>query len=77
MIQIKRYKELKESGKLTIEKVGSAYSLTRKRFDTETGEELMPEQIAVDLDELKAQAAEFRASALIIDEFISDLEALR
>jgi len=76
MIDVKKYIEKKAKGLSAISKVGDAYAVSFKKFDVETGAQLDPEVLAVDVTELETKKKELQQEITEIDSLIADVKAL-
>lgn len=75
--QIADYSNKKESGIITIAKVGDDHAITVKTFSRETGEELHPEVYTLSIAALKNQKAELVKEVNDLEGLITDLEILK
>jgi len=74
MIDLKNYQELKLKNAVSILKTdGGTYAVAYSKFDIATGEKLLDEVFAVDIDELKKKKEDLQNEILEIDSFLSDL----
>jgi len=72
MIDINKYKELKEKDAVEIIRTENTSALSYKKFDSATGERLANEVNGFTIDELNARKAELQAEIDEIDLFIKD-----
>ena len=77
MADIKKYIEKKPKGLAVIAKIGDAYAISTKKFDSETGEALDPNVEAIDIGELETKKNELQKEIADIDVLIADLKALK
>ena len=70
------YERKKSKGMASVHRLNDAYVLYSKQFDQETGEELGPRAIPIDLQQLKAQRDTLMTQIAALDNLISDIEAL-
>uniref|UniRef100_A0A6M3IJ86 Uncharacterized protein n=1 Tax=viral metagenome TaxID=1070528 RepID=A0A6M3IJ86_9ZZZZ len=75
-INLVTYEEDKESGLLTLAKVGDAYIASIKRFDARTGTESSPQIIALDLNNIKQSKLIIATQLEQVEKLIKDLELL-
>lgn len=68
-MNIRRYVELKNKGKVSIVQIGNVKNLVAKKYDEETSEELPDEVVAVDIQKMKDQINDAR-------EYLEALEAM-
>jgi len=66
----KKYIEVKALGNTEIIKAGGGYAFATKRFDTMTGEPVVPEIVSIDVDKLEEAKTNLQKD-------IADIEALQ
>ena len=71
---VDNYLRKKELGLVEVIKAGGGFALASKRFSQETGEELKPEIVAVDIDELISTKEKLLLDIAGIDTLIADLQ---
>jgi hypothetical protein len=76
MIDITNYVKNKEKGVVSVAKVGSSFTYSRKRFDPDTGEALESEVEALDLPDLEKKSQALADSVIAIGVLIADLRNL-
>lgn len=76
MIDIKNYTERKEKGLLSVAKIGSGFAMTQKRFDPETGEEVVPVIAGFHMNDLEKIKAELQQGIINVDILIEDINNL-
>lgn len=75
MIQIRDYLAKKENGLVEIIKAGGGVALVIKKYSPDTGEQLNPEIIAIDLKEVKTVREQLVSDIAGLDLLIADLES--
>lgn len=76
MIDITNYFEKKEKGLLELVKAGGGYAIAIKKFNPENGDELSPEIIAVDTDELTKRREALEKEITDIDKVLADIKSV-
>lgn len=71
------YRQRKQAKTITLAKHNDAYMLILRRFDPDTGQEIMPEQVAVDLAQFEKRRAALLDEIAQIDEIVADLRATK
>lgn len=75
-IDFTQYAELKMKGALTAHKIGNRAVMFKRVFHAETGEELDPQTVPVNVKELHKALDHFAAQTAGITAFLADLQAL-
>ena len=71
-----RYVDKKKSGRVAMAKVGDAYAVSEKRYDTETGERVQDVIEAVDRTSLIAEKAVLAKRITAIDIILADMDSI-
>lgn len=77
MINLSKIDEYSKSGLVAFVKIGNAYAVSKKVFDSETGVELDSVVEAIDLVDLEVKKAELLKAADQIESLIVQLKLLR
>ena len=76
MLILNNYGEAKKTGLVSIVKVGNAFAATVKKFSPDTGVEVDPEVIAIDIKQLEEQKKALASQVEVLSQLIADLQAL-
>ena len=76
MLNFDRYVELKKKGVLELTKKGNAFVIKVFRFNPESGEKLLPEEIGTDIKQLENIKRNLTKGIKGIDALINDLKSL-
>lgn len=76
-INLSDYRAKKDSGLITLAKVGDAYALAVKAFDPETGKEIKPEVYGMAIEDLEKQKARLVKSTDNIQDLINDFKLIK
>lgn len=75
-VNVSKYIDLKSSSNLVVAKIGSAFVVSAKRYNPETGAAQSDELIAVDLNQLLEQKIRLEADLANLNALIADLQKL-
>lgn len=76
MIDLANYPKEKEAGRVSVAKIGNAYAISAKRFDTTSGHELTPEVAALAIEDIDKNIADLQAKIDALNLVKADLLAL-
>jgi len=76
MLILNNYPEAKKAGLVSIVKVGDAFAATVKKFSPDTGLEVSPEVVAIDVKQLEEQKKNLEGQVVILSQLIADLQSL-
>ena len=76
MIPVEQYIAKKEQSLVEVSKMGGAFAMMVRKFSPDNGEEVAPELLALDINQVEAQKADLQAQIAALDILIADLNKL-
>lgn len=76
-MDIQRYKKAKASNKVSIHQEGDIFFLDYKKYDSDTGEEIDPERVLINLEDLKSDTSDLESEVSTRQTLINEIEVLK